>query len=276
MKTVRTYGNLAEAGFAASLLEAAGIKALMADEGSYTSGYGPVCGGLRVQVEEADFERALRVLDGGLDAPEGSPTDSIPDAASRIPIAPFVVGAAMLGALAFAVFQMDEHSKRVGSGAGEQTYDFDMNHDGKPDSFSIYRNGKITSQKVDRNFDGKIDEWHFYDGDGAVQRVERDKNFDGKVDEWFVYAQDGGAIAKFDTDFNGLADCVVTYEFGNPTRVDYMPNESRIVTRREILKDGVATEEWVDENRDGAFDYRVLIDPFGERSAPISLDAGQR
>ena len=40
MKTIRTYSNLSDAGFASSLLEAAGIKTLLADEQSFTIGYG--------------------------------------------------------------------------------------------------------------------------------------------------------------------------------------------------------------------------------------------
>ena len=63
MKTVKTFGNLAEAGFACSLLEASGICAALADEQSFLMTPGMVTGGIRLQVEDADCERALEVLD---------------------------------------------------------------------------------------------------------------------------------------------------------------------------------------------------------------------
>ena len=129
---------------------------------------------------------------------------------------------------------------------------------------------------MDRNFDGKPDEWEFYDAKGNTERIEQDQNFDGRADEWFMYKYGGAVSSKCDTDFNGLVDCVGTFENGIPTRVDYAPNESRVVTRREILKDGIFTEEWVDENRDGVFDYKILHDPFGERSKPIPIEPVQR
>lgn len=54
MKTVKTFANLSEAGFASSLLEAAGIPALLADEQSYLAIPGMATGGIRLQVEEEE------------------------------------------------------------------------------------------------------------------------------------------------------------------------------------------------------------------------------
>ena len=275
MKTVRTFGNLAEAGFASSLLESAGIKTLMADEQSYTLGYGAVSGGLRVQVDDADFERALRVLDEGPDADVSQPREPMPPVGSRIPVGLFVAGFVTLGVLVFAGYQLNENRSRAGFGPVEQTYDSDSNHDGRPDRFATYRNGYAVHSTMDRNFDGKPDEWEFYEGEGNIQRIEEDQNFDGKVDCWFAYKNGQVTSSKSDTDFNGLVDCVGAFENGIPTRADYAPNESGVVTRREILKNGILTEEWVDENRDGIFDYKILFDPFGEKSKPIPIKPGR-
>ena len=63
MKTVRTYGNSAEAGFAQSVLAAGGIDAVIADEYAGTLGLQFVPGGMRLQVPEEDAERALEILD---------------------------------------------------------------------------------------------------------------------------------------------------------------------------------------------------------------------
>ena len=63
MVTVRQYINPSEAELDKTLLEEAGIPVFLADENSMSLGYGGVLGGVRLQVEDADLERARRVLD---------------------------------------------------------------------------------------------------------------------------------------------------------------------------------------------------------------------
>jgi hypothetical protein len=271
MKTVRTFGELAEAGFARSLLEAAGIEALLADEQSYSIGYGPAAGGLRLQVDDADFERAQRVLDQGPDAAVIEPSESPGEIKGRIPVGLFLACAALLGALAFALVHWGLERKRAQATSSDSPVTSDENGDGKPDTFYYYEGKRHVRTEVDGNYDGLIDRWYFYDGDGQYIRAERDKNYDGKPDDWCVCEKGEVVNEKNDTDFNGLVDCVTTFANGIATQVDYMPNESKIVTRRQVLKDGVLVEELVDENRDGAFDYKILHDPFGETSKPMPI-----
>jgi hypothetical protein len=271
MKTVRTFGELSEAGFARSLLEAAGIEALLADEQSYSIGYGPATGGLRLQVDDADFERAQRVLDQGPDAAVIEPSESPGEIKGRIPVGLFLACAALLGVLAFALAHWGLERKRAQTAAKETPVTSDENGDGRPDVFYYYEGERLIRTEGDRNYDGRIDAWFFCDTEGRYSRAERDRNFDGKPDDWTFYQNGDVVTERTDTDFNGLIDCITTFANGIATRVDYMPNESRIVTRREVLKDGVLVEELVDENRDGTFDYRILYDPFGEPSKPIPI-----
>jgi len=63
MQTIRTFSNVAEAGLACSVLEAAGIHADLADENGFTLGPQYVPWGIRLQVPEPDADRAGRVLD---------------------------------------------------------------------------------------------------------------------------------------------------------------------------------------------------------------------
>jgi Putative prokaryotic signal transducing protein len=63
MVTVRQYMNPSEAELDKTLLEEAGIPVFLADENSLTLGYGGVLGGVRLQVEDANLDRARRVLD---------------------------------------------------------------------------------------------------------------------------------------------------------------------------------------------------------------------
>src|SRR5258708_6337450 len=63
MVTVRQYINPSEAELDKTLLEEAGIPVFLADANSLSLGYGGVLGGVRLQVEDADLDRARRVLD---------------------------------------------------------------------------------------------------------------------------------------------------------------------------------------------------------------------
>ena len=274
MKTVRTFGELAEAGFARSLLEAAGIEALLADEQSYSIGYGPATGGLRLQVDDADFERAQRVLDQGPDAEVIEPSESTREIKGRIPVGLFLACAASLGVLAFALVQWRLEQKRAQATSSDSPVTSDQNGDGRPDRFDFYKGQGIVLTELDGNHDGRTDSWCFYDAEGRYSRVEHDHNLDGKPDNYWFYEMGVAETEKRDTDFNGLIDRITTFDNEVASRVDYMPNESTIVTRREVLKHGVLTETWVDENHDGTFDYKTLHDPFGETSKPIPIAPG--
>ena len=63
MVTVRQYINPSEAELDKTLLEEAGIPVFLADENSWSAGFGGAFVGVRLQVEDADLDRARRVLD---------------------------------------------------------------------------------------------------------------------------------------------------------------------------------------------------------------------
>lgn len=62
MITIATYYNIMDAELAKSRLEDNGIQAFIADEASYSIGYGPVVGGARLQVPAEEVERAKAML----------------------------------------------------------------------------------------------------------------------------------------------------------------------------------------------------------------------
>jgi len=62
MITIATYRSLMSAELAKTRLESCDIRAIIADAFSYTLGYGSVIDGVRLQVPEADAERAQEIL----------------------------------------------------------------------------------------------------------------------------------------------------------------------------------------------------------------------
>jgi Putative prokaryotic signal transducing protein len=280
MKTVRTFANLAEAGFASSLLQSVGILASLTDEQCFLMTPGMATGGIRLQVEDPDFERAARVLAEGPDAVVPRADDSQVsadegEAHGGIPVAVFVAVAVVFGLMVFSVRQAAENRRTGPRRATEQTYEYDENHDGRPDRFLVYRNEVLARAEMDRNADGRIDSWETYDHEGGIERVEQDDNFDGRPDVWYSYKNGRVVSSRNDTDFDGRPDWFGTYENGIVVRMDCRPNESSIVVRRDVHEHGVLREEWVDENQDGVFDYKIPVDPFGVRSDRIPIQSAK-
>jgi Putative prokaryotic signal transducing protein len=281
MTTVQTYGNLAEAGFAKSLLESAGIRAELADEHSYGLGYGPVVCELRLQVDEADLERARKVLAEGPDAlaspaiesPSVDREDDLAPKGSRFPAGIFVAGGIAFLVLLFAVSQFREKQRQRDSTV--HRYESDTNGDGKPDRFATYRRGVISSEIFDGNRDGKPDVWREYDSRGTPVRTTEDNNFDGRVDVWFDYQNGDLKSAQFDTDFNGVPDLTVEFKDQLPIRNIWKPNGSKNATRIEILVHGFRTEELVDSDGDGTMDYRIKYDAFANPSEHLPIEPGK-
>jgi hypothetical protein len=77
MKTIRTYQNSAEAAFAQSLLEAAGIPATLLDE-TMARTVSVIPWPMRLQVPERDAERALEILNGKAGLNPEPPDEPVP------------------------------------------------------------------------------------------------------------------------------------------------------------------------------------------------------
>lgn len=96
----------------------------------------------------------------------------------------------------------------------EQKIILDLNFDGTPDAeyrYIITNDGSIPQfQQFDTNFDGKWDDFYFYEN-GKLVRQEIDSNFDGKIDI-IIYLQDN-YIYKIeqDKDFDGRFETVINY-----------------------------------------------------------------
>jgi hypothetical protein len=290
MKTVKTFGNLAEAGFASSLLESAGIKALLADEENFQWNPGLAMSGIRLQVAEEDFARAEKLLAEGpvalaetadeASAPSAEPESAPPplpaseSSTETIPVKVFVAAVVAFFVLLFATYQLRK-SREAEWRTGTEIVEQDENEDGRTDRLITYRDGLVVDSQHDRNHDGKMDEWQIFDTAGRIESQRVDYNFDGVVDTWFDFAKGGPVRHRRDVDFNGIPDWFGTYENGLPVRDDCRPNDSKVIVLRYVFQHGSVSEEWRDEDRDGNFDYKILSDPFGVESERIPVRPGE-
>ncbi len=94
----------------------------------------------------------------------------------------------------------------------------DSNRDGRPDVMTVSSGGRDACTAVDLNFDGKIDRYVYFDGSGAIRRVENDFDRDGRIDE--VQHFKGGELFRKDREMNldGKFDTWDYYEGGKLVR----------------------------------------------------------
>jgi hypothetical protein len=77
MVTIKRYLVPSQAGLDKSVLDAEGIPAFVADENSAALVYGTVLGGVRLQVQDEDVDRAREIL-SKLDESNPLPDDFVP------------------------------------------------------------------------------------------------------------------------------------------------------------------------------------------------------
>jgi Putative prokaryotic signal transducing protein len=257
---VRTYANEAEASIAASRLGSEGIEAhIQKDDcgGAYPALQ--MSGGVRLLVNHEDLEDAEKILNamqvedsGEVEQPEQQENCKRPKSSPILLIGLFLLG------LAAGYFLSPELTNR-------STYTGvirrDRNGDGKPGTIYHYVDGQLARVEEDRNYDGKPDAWLKYVTD-KLRTGEYDNNFDGKPDVWATYKDRFNFVEKYDTDFDGKPDATNFYVNGLKQRVDWHPNDSAIIVRREFYEHGLLKEALVDTDGDGIFDQRITYDRY--------------
>lgn len=126
--------------------------------------------------------------------------------------------------------------------AGDTTADVltcrqvDLDHDGRKDMVIAFaRNGQPLYEKIDFDWDGKFDVSAIYDPKtGKYAEVERDTNFDGKYDLKELYDAAGALESvRRDRDGNGEPDMWEQYEGGLLVAILYDDDNDTKVDRRE-------------------------------------------
>ncbi|HEY4244067.1 MAG TPA: hypothetical protein VGM88_29845 [Kofleriaceae bacterium] len=114
----------------------------------------------------------------------------------------------------------------------------DFNHDGKKDWVTGYnRQGKILFQKADLDFDGKWDYSAVFDPKtGVVAEVERSGGFDGKYDAKEIYDSAGQLVSiRRDRNGDGQPDVWEQYKDGILIAILYDDDFDGKVDRREEI-----------------------------------------
>jgi hypothetical protein len=83
--------------------------------------------------------------------------------------------------------------------------EFDLDFDGRFDLWTYYQQGKKVREEMDTNYDRRPDFTKYFENDKLV-RIERDTNNDGRVDEWQYYENGKLDRIGYDTTGSGRAD----------------------------------------------------------------------
>jgi hypothetical protein len=79
-----------------------------------------------------------------------------------------------------------------------------------------------TSSTIDRNEDGRLDRWEYYDASGRLLKVGFSRQDDGTPDSW-AYARSDGTLERIDISSSADESKIDRREFYTPTRPEAPP-----------------------------------------------------
>ncbi len=153
---------------------------------------------------------------------------------------------------------------------GKTVVTYDLNHDGKPDVWRLYRTEDeggtkvefMTCKQVDFDHDGRKDWVVAYNRKGLPLYEKADFDYDGKWDMSAVFDPKTGIVAEVerDTDFDGKFDVKEVYDSsGALTSVRRDRNGDGQPDLWEQYKDGQLLAILYDDDFDGKVDRREEI-----------------
>lgn len=264
MRPIKTFSHEYAIQTAAVYLESQGIQTeIRKDDCGGLFPSMQTASGIQLLVRPEDEEKARALL------VEMENENKPKEKHSSAPVKPVVsfIAVFVAGVIVGILFTMiaDEIHKK-----NPKVFKTDINADHQPDLFSYYHHGKLVRTEEDRNYDGNVDAWQWY-GSKDILQAEFDDNFDKVVDGWVSYQNKDFFTWKYDSDFNGKVDAIVWFEHGQKTKRDWQPNESQMVTKRELFENGSKKQEYLDNNQDGEFEVRIDFDAMENEVQRVKL-----
>ena len=274
MKFVTVYetGDPAFIAFAKSILQSEGLKYYIKGEGLQDlfaggrlgTGFNPVIGTVKIQVDENDVEKAKELLKqiekGEFELLEGDAdhnhAEKIEGGSAKKHTFRYLLIGFMIGVLVSVLgFMVYDYREKHLSGVVK----YDLNKDSKPDCFYYYENGVIVKVEQDRNFDGKIDLWEFYK-DGSRDHGVSDNDFDGIVDTWFNFKNGLLVQIEIDTNSDNKPEIIEYYNNEVLSEKVWIHESSRKIWKKALYNSGVMREEYIGQDYDGTFDIKIIHD----------------
>lgn len=258
MKLVYAASDTIEAHMILNLLEQVGISGRI--DGEYLQGgVGDLqaSGFARVMVDESDYEAAKEVVDDW-DAKQPDSEEIKPSEKSSS----FSTGVFgfILGVVAATIF----YNTPVTSDG------IDYNGDGKLDEKWTYLDGRPSSMEIDRNLDGEVDIVYEYDRQGIVDSSRSDEDFNGVFETRSKFRRGNLVWLESDTNNDGFNDYRMGFKFGVIDTITFTDPETKMALKRQKFGTTKMVSAEVDTDRDGVFDTVYHYDSIEEITAKTS------
>jgi hypothetical protein len=158
---------------------------------------------------------------------------------------------------------------------GKREATYDVNKDGKPDVWRLFKGDALSCKQIDFDHDGKKDWLVAYDPTGHILYQKADFDFDGKFDMAAVFDSATGKRVEVerDTDFDGKFDIKEIYGGdGQLQSVRRDRNGDGNPDQWDQYVDGVLTGTTYDDNFDGKVERRDDAPAGGAPAAPTPLE----
>lgn len=254
MKTFYEAANAIEAHMLVDLLKQEGIEAHIQGEALQGAvGEIPAAGLVRLVAAEDDHAAARAVIERW-EATQVEPTPSSARAGKSSGLRGLLLGLAVGAGAVYAAYRAPTTSEGI-----------DYNSDGQLDEKWTYSaNGIPLKVEMDRNLDGKVDYVARYNARGHLESAESDDNFDG-VFETRQWLKNGNVeMAVSDTDADGYPELRTNYTHGVVETVEHVNPATGKPQRVEHFSLGVLKYADVDADLDGRLDVRIKYTKLAE------------
>jgi hypothetical protein len=136
---------------------------------------------------------------------------------------------------------------------------YDANKNGRPDAWAYMDGTRIVRIEEDKDENGVVERWEYYDADRRLTRVGLSSAQDGKVDTW-VYPGPDGKPARLErsTRRDGTVDHVEYLEQGRVVRLELDADHDGRIDRWQTYTDGRLAAVELDTKHTGAPDRRFV------------------
>jgi hypothetical protein len=139
---------------------------------------------------------------------------------------------------------------------------YDQNKNGVIDTWTDMDAARPVFTKQDRNEDGKMDRWEYFDGEGKLVKVGFSRGDNGKPDAW-AYAGPDGKVARIDVSYSSDEKKIDRWEFYENDvllRSEEDTNGDGRADKWETYVDGGVKTAAFDDDKDGRPDRRFTYE----------------
>jgi hypothetical protein len=191
---------------------------------------------------------------------------------------PSVISLVVAFALAFSACDRkgDEARKRISPEYDKATgklklLRYDSDGDGKVDTVSFMDGARILRIEIDKNEDGKVDRWEYYDANQKLEKIGTSRADDGKEDSWTYPAADGStARVEVSTRHDGKVNRVEHYVNGVLSAAEEDGDGDGKIDKWETYEGDHISSVAFDMTHRGTPDRRLIYGPNG--TARVEVD----